>query len=119
MCAQLSSEGLSRNPAIYLDYGADASECDNFRLCEKGMCFKSRWQFTPGTQLAVVLSSNGPDREKQRLDAEATVATCEPVRAGWYEVTALFVDLPVTCRGTLQEIGRQLKSANVEESRPA
>jgi hypothetical protein len=104
------SEGSSGGAAIYLDYGADASECDeaDFRVCDRGMCFKSRWQFEPGTQLAVVLSCTGDGGECNRMDAEATVAACEPAGVGCYRVTALFVDLPDDQRAEMRTLGARM-----------
>lgn len=106
----LSSQ-TSSTAAVYLDFGADVSECEEgaFRVCERGMCFQSRWQFEPGTQLAIVLSFNKPDGSKERLDAEATVASCQRAGPRCYDVVALFVDLPEARREAIRTFGSQLE----------
>lgn len=111
-----TSEGTA---AIFLDYGADAGDCaeSDFKICDRGICFKSRWQFSTGTQLAIVVScpqSSGPG---ERLDAEATVAACEPSGPGCYQVTALFVDLAESKKKELRKMGETLESRPLLTSR--
>jgi hypothetical protein len=96
--------------AIYLDYGADSSSCDeaDFRVCDQGICFKSRWQFVPGTQLAMVLSCPAADGRTGRVDAEVTVASCEPAGERCYEVIALFVDVPDDLQQAIRNVSEHL-----------
>jgi len=98
--------------AVYLDYGADAAECDtnDFRVCERGMCFKSRWQFEPGMQLAIVVSCPEEGGTSKRINVEAVVANCEKSTTNCYNVITLFVDLPDESRECMRQIGRRLSN---------
>ena len=54
----------SSSPALYLDYGADAQVCatGDLDISERGMRFVSRWQFSIGTQISVLLVQMDPQR---------------------------------------------------------
>jgi len=82
-----------RCSSISLDDGADEAWLDGEPLgfCEGGIRFPSRWQFDPGTVLALAfeVSETG-----ERARAEAVVAGCEKIGERLWAVTALFLGTP-------------------------
>jgi hypothetical protein len=52
------------------------------------MCFPSRWQFDPGTTLALTLEICGTGEREQ---AEGVVASCEKVGERMWSVTVVFL----------------------------
>lgn len=59
---------------------------------ENGICFPSRWQFEPGTTLALTLEM-GETGERTR--AEGIVVGCEAVGERLWAVTMIFLETPV------------------------
>lgn len=55
------------------------------------MSFPSRWQFNPGTTLALTLEICGT---RERARAEGVVVGCEPAGEKLWSVTVLFLDTP-------------------------
>lgn len=96
------------SPSLYLDYGADAQPCasGDVHLSERGMRFTSRWQFSIGTQLSVLLVHMDPRRGLCRMAIEGTVVWCEPNAKG-YESTLLFLELPDELKPSLREFSLQ------------
>jgi len=104
MADQFSDKALSGiAPSIYLDYGADEHDCSDqgFEICERGMRFSSRWQFSLGTQLAVAFSFQDDDGKNWRVDTEGIVVDCERVACKCHLTTLLFLELPDQLRAAL------------------
>ena len=90
--------------SIYLDYGADEHDCTDqgFEICERGMRFSSRWQFTIGTQLSVAFSCQDCRGESKRIATEGIIVDCEQVACKCYMTTLLFLELPEPLREVVQ-----------------
>jgi hypothetical protein len=99
-------------PAIYLDYGADGEECNDreIRICERGMCFRSRWQFEIGTELAIALTYHDGGESPKRADLQGIIAACEKICRCCHEVTMVFIDLPDEMRPVIAEIAAEIAS---------
>jgi hypothetical protein len=82
-----------RCSSISLEDGADEACLDGepIGLCEEGMCFPSRWQFAPGTSLAMTLEISGTG---QRVRAEGVVVACDAIGHRFWAVTLMFIDKP-------------------------
>lgn len=91
-------------PSIYLDYGADEHNCagESFEICERGMKFSSRWQFSLGTQLAVAFSYPDKDGKMQRATTEGIIVDCQHIACKCYETTLLFTELPEPLREVIR-----------------
>ena len=100
-------------PLLYLDYGADAQRCgfDDLHVSERGMRFTSRWQFTIGTQLSVLLTHMHPGLGMCRVTIEGIVVWCEPKADKGHESTLLFLELPDELKPSLREFSHQLATA--------
>jgi len=98
--------------SIFLDYGVDGEKCDDkeIRLCERGMCFKSRWQFDLGAELAISLTYQDDETELQRAEIQGIIAGCEKICACCFQITLLFVDLPESMQPVIAEIASRLKA---------
>ena len=98
------------NPSLYLDYGADAQRCGcgDIDLSERGMRFTSRWQFSIGTQLSVLLVHAHPRLGLCRMTLEGIVVWCEPKADKGHESTLLFLELPDELKPSLREFSHQL-----------
>jgi len=110
------SEPNGISPSIYLDYGADGHACtgEGFEICERGMRFSSRWQFTIGTQLSVAFSCQDTDGKIQRAATEGIIVDCEQVGRGCYTTTLLFLELGEPLRTMLQPENKGKVSGTVE-----
>ena len=99
-------------PSIFLDYGADGERCNDkeIRVCERGMSFKSRWQFELGAELAISLTYHDSNMHLQRADLRGTIAGCEKICRCCYQITLLFVDLPPDVQPVILEIANRLKT---------
>ena len=97
-------------PSLYLDYGADAQRCGvgEIDLSERGMRFTSRWQFSIGTQLSVLLTHRHPRLGMCRMPLEGIVVWCEPKGDKGHESTLLFLELPDELKPSLREFSHQL-----------
>jgi hypothetical protein len=97
-------------PSLYLDYGADAQRCGEgeVEVSERGMRFTSRWQFSIGTQLSVVLMQMHPRLGMCRMTIEGIVVWCEPKAGKSHESTLLFLELPDELKPSLREFSHQL-----------
>lgn len=94
-------------PSIYLEDGADEWECDarQFALSEHGLCFHSRLEFTPGTQLSVCLSfARNEEAAAASARAEGIVVECEKTGPRCFRVTLLFLDVAEETRRELRHI---------------
>ncbi len=98
------------SPSLYLDYGADAQVCDagDLDISERGMRFTSRWQFSIGTQLSVLLVHMDPRRGLCRMAIDGLVVWCEPKPEKGYESTLLFLELPDELKPSLREFSHTL-----------
>ena len=98
------------SPSLYLDYGADAQVCahGDLDISERGMRFTSRWQFTIGTQISVLLVQMDPRRGLCRMAVEGLVVWCEAKADKGYESTLLFLELPDELKPSLREFSHQL-----------
>ena len=97
-------------PLLYLDYGADAQRCEfgDIDVSERGMRFTSRWQFSIGTQLSVLLTHMDPRQGFRRMTIEGIVVWCEPTADKRHESTLLFLELPDELKPSLREFSHQL-----------
>ncbi len=97
-------------PSLFLDYGADAQTCDTADLdvSERGMRFNSRWQFSIGTQLSVLLVHMDTQRGLCRTAIDGLVVWCEPKPGKGYESTLLFLELPDELKPSLREFSHSL-----------
>ena len=88
-----TAEARLRCSSISLEDGADEAWLNGepIGFCEGGICFPSRWQFDPGTTLALTLEVSGTG---ERAQAEGVVAGCEQVGERLWSVTVLFLDTP-------------------------
>lgn len=110
--SQPAPKGLA--PSLYLDYGADEHDCEEheFEICERGMHFKTRWQFPVGTQLAVAFTFRDSEGKMQRTSTEGIIVDCERVGCDCHQTTLLFLELPDPLRAVIGDTSRQLE-ANV------
>jgi len=97
--------------SIFLDYGVDGEKCDDkeIRICERGMSFKSRWQFDLGAELAISLTYHDHEGQLQRGQLQGIIAGSEKVCRCCFQITLLFVDLPESMRPVIAEIANRLK----------
>ena len=100
-------------PLLYLDYGADAQRCgfDDLDVSERGMRFTSRWQFSIGSQISVLLTHMHPRLGLCRMTVEGIVVWCEPKAGKGHESTLLFLELPDELKPSLREFSHQLATA--------
>ena len=102
--------------SIFLDYGVDGEKCEDkeIRICERGMSFKSRWQFDLGAELAIALTYHDRQQVMQRANLQGIIAGCEKIYACCFQITLLFVDLPEGIQPVIAEIASRLKSEGEE-----
>jgi len=116
-----SSESLSPaiSTSIYLDYGADEHDCTDqgFEICERGMRFNSRWQFSLGTQLAVAFSFQDGEGKTQRVTTEGIIVDCEQIACKCHLSTLLFLELPEPLRAVVRSASPQLKASVANEGK--
>ena len=98
--------------SIFLEYGVDGEKCNDkhIRLCERGMCFKSRWQFDLGAELAIALTYHDHGGEMRRANLQGIIAGCEKICCCCFQITLLFVDLPESMQPVIAEIASRLKA---------
>lgn len=104
---------LSGMPSIYLEYGVDEDTCGDgeFKICERGMSFKSRWRFDLGAELAISLAYHDGDSRQRRIQAQGTVVACEPLCPKCSQITLLFVDADEELRAAIAEVSSRLERA--------
>ena len=122
---------LPGESSLDLRYGALQGDvdCKGFRICNRGMSFKSRWPFQVGTELSVEFEvlhgdaappgtchpvtncsdSCGANRPR-RIQAQGFVADSALITetCGCYLITLVFVDLPDETRKRLAEFSSRL-----------
>lgn len=101
---------ITIRPSIYLDYGVDGASGEDAacEICERGMRFKSRWQFELEAILNVAFSfAEGSPR---KVEAEGMVIDCSPSGEGEYLTTLAFLDPPPELGATLGEVSARLDS---------
>jgi hypothetical protein len=88
-----TAEARLRCSSISLEDGADEAWLNGepIGFCERGMSFPSRWQFDPGTTLAMTLEICGT---RERVRAEGVVVGCEKMGERLWSVTLIFLDMP-------------------------
>jgi hypothetical protein len=88
-----TAEARLRCSSISLEDGADEAWLNGepIGFCEGGICFPSRWQFDPGTTLALTLEICGTG---ERARAEGVVAGCEKIGKRLWSVTVVFLEIP-------------------------
>jgi len=103
-----TTPSMNVKPSIFLDYGADgvAGEDAKCEICERGMRFKSRWQFTQGTVMSIGISYE--DVGTRRVEAEGSVIECDPDGECKYLTTLVFLDIPPELRQALGRVGNTL-----------
>jgi hypothetical protein len=72
------------------------------------MYFKSPWQFSPGSQLAVALRCPGDDGEMTKVTADGLVVDCQEIAPHRFQVTVLFLDLSEDSHVAITDISHQL-----------
>lgn len=100
-------------PSIYLEYGADEDTCGDgeFKICERGMSFKSHWRFELGAELAISLAYHDDTSQLRRIRAQGTVVGCEPLCPRCCQITLLFVDADEELRAAIVEVSGRLERA--------
>ena len=105
---QIISAGLERDvlTSIYLDYGADAKKCDisELNISERGMVFKSRWQFSMGTQLAMVFSFQDMFGRAIKAETEGIVVDCEEVEGDGFLHLLIFPEITPELKAAIRDI---------------
>jgi len=88
-----TAEARLRCSSISLEDGADEAWLNGEPLgfSDEGMCFPSRWQFSPGTTLAMTLELCGTE---ERARVEGVVAECVKKGERLWLVTLLFLEIP-------------------------
>jgi hypothetical protein len=110
------SDLLPSSPArLVLDFGVDEQTCESgLLLDERGMRFVSRWEFSLGTQLAVLCDSRRAGHSRMPLPIEGIVVWCERLAgtgAPAFDVTVLFLDLPDDLRQSVRDFSLHLTEA--------
>lgn len=100
-------------PSIYLEYGADEDTCEDgeFKICERGMTFKSRWQFDPGVEMAISLAYRDQGSKLKRIHALGTVVGCERLCAKCMQITLLFVEADDKLQVAIRDLNSRLDRA--------
>jgi len=103
-----TAEARLRCSSISLEDGADQAWLNGepIRFCDRGMSFQSRWQFAPGTTLAITLEICGT-RERARL--EGVVVGCDQTGDRLWSVTLLFLETPAGL-GTIRNSSQQVRA---------
>ena len=98
----------SIRPSIYLDYGADAIDGKDAacEICERGMRFKSQWQFAPGGMLHIAFAFE--DGAPCRIEAEGLIIESAPTGEREYQTTLAFVEPPQELRESLGKVSARL-----------
>jgi len=88
-----TAEARLRCSSISLEDGADEAWLNGepIGFCEGGICFPSRWQFEPGTTLALTLEIC---ESGERAHAEGVVAGCEQIGEKLWSVIVVFLEAP-------------------------
>jgi len=94
-------EGLT---SIYLDYGADSQECAHLSISERGMVFKSRWQFPVGTQLALLFAYKDPFGRPAKTEVEGIIVDCEESPDGSFNHLLIFPEVTPELESAIREI---------------
>ena len=95
----------ARLPSLYFEYGADEATCESgIEISERGMCFDSRWQFSPGTHVGIAVSFTDLQGDLQHVRAEAFVVDCAPAGPGCHQVTLLFLELEDQARPAIRDL---------------
>jgi hypothetical protein len=84
--------------SIHLDYGADSADFDfeDLFICPRGLQIKTRWSFSPGTELSVNFQISDPARNDNGriLKTQGIVVACErDEEDAGYLVTMLFLEV--------------------------
>ncbi len=96
-------------PALFLDYGADAVDAETAacELCERGMRFRSQWRFDLGSVLRVAFAFD--DGTPQRIEAEGFVVDCAADGVKIYQTTLAFMEPPQELRQSLGRVSARLE----------
>lgn len=96
-------------PALFLDYGADAVDAETAacEVCERGMRFRSQWQFDIGAILRVAFAFE--DGAPQRIEAEGLVIECAAEGCRIFQTTLAFIETPQELRASLGKVSTQLE----------
>ena len=92
--------------AIYLEYGADAHECSHsdLNISERGMVFKSRWQFAVGTQLSLLFAYKDLFGRPARTEVEGIVVDCEQITTGGFNHLLIFPEITPELKAAIRDI---------------
>jgi hypothetical protein len=98
--------------SIYLDYGADAQECNfsDLNVSERGMVFKSPWQFSVGAQLALVFSYKDLFGRSIKAEAEGLVVDSEAASGGGFLHMLIFPDISPELKTAIRDLQRGRQS---------
>ena len=96
-------------PALFLDYGADAvdGETAACEICERGMRFRAPWRFDLGAMLNIAFALN--DGDARRIEAEGYVVDCAKDETGTYQTTLAFLETPQQLRESLGKVSSRLE----------
>lgn len=96
-------------PSLFLDYGADAvaGEDAACEVCERGMRFRSHWQFAPGAVLHIAFAFD--DGERRRVEVEGIVVECTAISPREHQSTLAFVEMPEELRACLGKVSTRLE----------
>ena len=102
-------------PALFLDYGADAvdGETAACEICERGMRFRSPWQFELGAVLHIAFAFE--DGSARRIEAEGLVVDCVKDEPGIYQTTLAFLETPRQLRDCLGKVSSRLRFSACED----
>jgi hypothetical protein len=112
MCSP--KDGQDADFAIYLDYGVDScfGKSSDITVHERGIVFRSRWQFPLETQLAIRLCTH-PEKLGESPECEeitGIVVSCERLEytRPWFETALIFVDVTQRIQKELDRLADQL-----------
>jgi hypothetical protein len=101
---------------LVLDHGIDEQFVDSdIAVDERGMRFRSRWEFPLGTELAVSCQWHHPRLGWRQIRMEGVVVWCECQRRSTdgkaFDTAVLFLELPDDLRQSLREFSFELAAA--------
>lgn len=100
-----TEESVSIQPSLFLEYGLDGTSGDDAacEVCERGMRFKSRWQFDLGAMLQIAFLFEGETaaHRSSRIEAEGMVIECKQEGDRTHLTTLSFLEPPKELRTLL------------------
>ena len=99
--------------SIYLDYGADVQECRlaDLNISERGMKFKSRWQFSIGTQLELRFCFQNLRGRKVKVEVEGIVVGSEAAPGEGWDHLLIFPEIPPALKAHLRNLREERRTS--------